>query len=248
MVVVMMMMRSVIILMQTGFCWLSSTDAFVTRHLTGTQWSHSSIRQYSFFQEWESISRGDRGVWKQTMVKGTSDRTIPKNSTFEIKYKGFLVGEYWWTPRDVIGCWMSELQGMEQFCAAIAAENVDGSQLLDPDIFTETFVQEKLGIMGKLQCKKLVMAAKRLQKVREDFPVGHVFDCNDHFSVTPTKRIIRGIRIGVESMNVGDKAKIVCRSDYGYGAEGLRRNNGETLVPPFATLCFEISLLDAFVA
>jgi hypothetical protein len=97
-----MMMRSVIILMQTGCCWLSSTDAFVTRHLTGTQWSHSSIRQYSFFQDWESISRGDRGVWKQTMVKGTSDRTIPKNSTFEIKYKGFLLGEDWWTPRDVI--------------------------------------------------------------------------------------------------------------------------------------------------
>lgn len=235
----------VIIVMQA--CWLSAVDAFVSRSCYPTRKQYSLSRQI-FFQDWESVSGVDRGVWKQTIAKGTSGVSVTKNSTFEISYKGFLVGEDWWTPQDVIECWLCELQGMEQNYASFAAENVDGSKILDPDIFTETFVQTKLGINGKMQCKKLVMAARRLQNVRDTFPIGHVFDYNDQFLISATKRIIRGIRLGVESMHVGDTAKIVCRADYGYGAEGLRRNNGEILVPPFATLRFEISLLNALVS
>jgi FKBP-type peptidyl-prolyl cis-trans isomerase len=52
------------------------------------------------------------------------------------------------------------------------------------------------------------------------------------------------MRLGIENMRVGEKANIICRSDYAYGAEGMRKSNGDVLVPPFATLCFEVSLLN----
>jgi FKBP-type peptidyl-prolyl cis-trans isomerase len=44
-------------------------------------------------------------------------------------------------------------------------------------------------------------------------------------------------------MKVGDHVEIKCRSDYAYGKEGLRRSNGDILVPEYATLCFNIKLL-----
>ena len=231
-------MMLVVVILQAYL--LSISAAFVSPS-PPTKRSSSDTR--AFFDDWESISP-ERGVWKQIITEGSGN--VPdKESTLEISYKGVLFGEDWWTPQDVVDCWMSELQGMDEYCAAITAENVDGPQLLDPELFTENFVKEKLGVSGKIQCKKLVMAAKRLQKVREDFPLKSEFDSNAKFIIEPTKRIIRGIRLGVESMKVGDEAKVVCRADYGYGGEGLRRNNGDIMVPPFATLCFEISLLNA---
>ena len=48
----------------------------------------------------------------------------------------------------------------------------------------------------------------------------------------------------VSGMTKGERAKMICRVDYGYGKEGLRKRNGEEFVPPFADFCFEIELLD----
>lgn len=198
----------------------------------------------AFFDDWELLSDG-RGVWKQVITEGHGD--VPdKGSTFKVGYKGTLIGEDWWTPEDVVTCWLNALQGMDQFSEAVLAQRVDGAYLLDPDKFTEDFVEEKLEISNKIQCKKLVMAARRLQKVREDFPVEYEFDSNDEYSIDAEKRIIRSLRLAFESMKVGEEAKIVCRSDYGYAADGLRKNDGDIMVPPFATLCFEVTLLDIF--
>merc|ERR1712147_538567 len=113
------------------------------------------------------------------------------------------------------------------------AETVDGLQLLNSTTFAEDFVKEKLGVSNRIQCKKLVMAAKRLQKVREDFPIGFEFDSNQRYLIGPNKRIIRGMRLGIESMKVGEEAKILCRSDHAYGGEGLKRKEGQFMVPPF---------------
>lgn len=219
---------------------LSCMAAFVSRPL---QIDRRSSYQESFFEDWDSISPG-RGVWKKITSKGFGD--VPsRDSTLEISYTGVLVGEAWWTAQDVTDCWISELQGMDEYCSNVIANNLDGSQILDSELFTESFIEETLRIPSKVQRKKLEMAAKRLRKVRDDFEIGFEFDSRDKFSFCPKKRIIRGIRLGVESMKIGEEATLICRSDYGYGAEGLRRNNGEIIVPPFATLCFDISLLNA---
>jgi FKBP-type peptidyl-prolyl cis-trans isomerase len=98
------------------------------------------------------------------------------------------------------------------------------------------------------------MASKRLQKVREDFPVGYDFDSNDNFEIDDNKRLIRGMRLAVDALlnmnrrHDGDvaavmSASLVCRSDFAYGSEGYRKSNGDVVVPPFATLRFNIDVL-----
>lgn len=57
--------------------------------------------------------------------------------------------------------------------------------------------------------------------------------------------MIKAMELAVRSMKVGERALLVCRSDYGYGAEGLRTGKGDVMVPPFATLCFELNLVSA---
>ena len=57
--------------------------------------------------------------------------------------------------------------------------------------------------------------------------------------------MIRAMDLAVSSMSVGERAKLICRSDYAYGSEGLRSAKGDIIVPPFATLCFELKLINA---
>ena len=102
-----------------------------------------------------------------------------------------------------------------------------------------------------MACKKLVMAARRLKAVREETIAGTVFDQKDHYTVTmgesnknssssSRKTLIRGMRIALATMVVGEVSKIRIRSDYAYGAEGYRRSTGEVMVPPFCTLEFQV--------
>ena len=44
---------------------------------------------------------------------------------------------------------------------------------------------------------------------------------------------------------MGERVVVICRSDYGYGKEGLRTSKGDVIVPPFATLCFDLTLVSA---
>ena len=100
------------------------------------------------------------------------------------------------------------------------------------------------------------MAAKRLQKVRDEFEIGTEFDSNDHFVVDKNKRLIKGMRLAIDKMMAmmandddgddnatTDSISIVCRSDFAYGSEGLRKSNGDVMVPPFATLRFDIEMI-----
>ena len=201
----------------------------------------------AFFQDWDNP---ETGFYKSIDVAGPDGPTV-QDKTVTIRYKGTLVGEEWWTAQDVADCWLAELQGMEPYREAILSNNVDASVLLNNNdgstttdvVLDEDYCANQLGVDNKIRCKKLVMAAKKLRQVRTDFPIGTVFDENESYTVEPAKRIVQGLRMGIDSMVVGETARFVCRSDLAYGSEGLRRNNGDVMVPPFATLCFEVSLL-----
>mmetsp|Transcript_22733 Transcript_22733/g.35602 ORF Transcript_22733/g.35602 Transcript_22733/m.35602 type:complete len:124 (+) Transcript_22733:24-395(+) len=52
------------------------------------------------------------------------------------------------------------------------------------------------------------------------------------------RQVIRGWDEGILKMSVGEKAKLIVTSDFGYGAEG-----GGTVIAPNSDLVFEVELL-----
>ncbi|KAG0004395.1 FK506 binding protein proline rotamase rapamycin-binding protein [Entomortierella chlamydospora] len=59
------------------------------------------------------------------------------------------------------------------------------------------------------------------------------FECN-----IGVGQLIKGWDEGVPEMSLGERAKLVITSDYGYGARGV-----PGLIPPNATLIFDVELL-----
>ncbi len=65
-------------------------------------------------------------------------------------------------------------------------------------------------------------------------------DRNEPFTfVLGVGEVIRGWDIGVKSMKKGEKCILRCPHEYAYGVEGY-----PGLIPPRATLLFEVELLD----
>eukprot|EP00956_Cyclotella_meneghiniana_P007494 scaffold10154_cov63-Cyclotella_meneghiniana.AAC.17 len=170
-------------------------------------------------------------VMKLVQEVGSGD--VPREgSTVKIEYTGTLVGEKDWSAQDVVSCWLSELQGLNHLSDVFLEKGIDGSMLMDEAKFNEEYCLNELGISNKIQAKKLVMAAKRIAKQQQDHVAGG-------------GKVIKAMDLAVRSMSVGERAKLICRSDYAYGSEGLRSAKGNIIVPPFATLCFELKLITA---
>mmetsp|Transcript_828 Transcript_828/g.1166 ORF Transcript_828/g.1166 Transcript_828/m.1166 type:complete len:259 (+) Transcript_828:93-869(+) len=185
------------------------------------------------------------GVQKMLVEEGFGDPYSP-GSVVSIDYSGSIVASDW-TAEEVVTCWLHEQQGLHDLTDKFRELQLDRNRLTDLEYFTEDFVRGQLGVEAKIASKKLVMAAKRLVKTQTDaneYPLpGTIFDSNHDYQITLGKgKVIQGMQVGVASMKKGEKAKIKIRSDFGYGGEGCRKNNGDILVPPFATLCFDIEL------
>jgi FKBP-type peptidyl-prolyl cis-trans isomerases 1 len=178
---------------------------------------------------------------------------IPKvGSTVEIQYVGTLGSSPMnWGVEDVVECWLKNQQGLyDKLSQPFRDNSIDGDFLMNEDVFNEAFVAETLGLENKILCKKTVMAAKRLRKHVEEYSEGTEFDSSvskgKTFQFVLGKgKVIKAMDLLVSSMRIGEKAKVTCRADYGYGSEGYRKANGEVVVPPFATLCFDVTLLSA---
>uniref|UniRef100_A0A7S4MYM8 peptidylprolyl isomerase n=1 Tax=Odontella aurita TaxID=265563 RepID=A0A7S4MYM8_9STRA len=205
-------------------------------------------------EEWISLTPESPGaVAKRTLEEGSGDLS-PKGSEVSIDYVGTLMpstGIVEWSPRDAVECWLSSQQGVPNDMAdKFLAKGVGGSLLTDGS-FTDEFVKEALGIENRIQCKKLSMAARRLAKQIEEYPSPPtdpiVFDSSEERGAYIFKlgagKAIKGMDLAVAAMKKGEKAEVVCRADYAYGSEGLRKLDGAVVVPPFATLKFEITLL-----
>jgi FKBP-type peptidyl-prolyl cis-trans isomerase len=217
--------------------------------------------------EWTSLvdgaTHGDDAssspLRKLVLVRGANDDVIPRDGMrIQLRYTGTLYGTPpdTWSTNDVVESWLSEMQGMEGLMPSFVEYDIDGAKLTNLD---EENCMDTMGLT-RMQAKKLVMAIRRLVKQRDDHPSGTVFDSSDardggeyEFVLTPHDddgktsggRIIRAMDVAVRTMRVGERSLVVCRSDYGYGSTGLRTNGGIVIVPPFATLCFDLTLVGA---
>ena len=160
-----------------------------------------------------------------------------------------------WTTHDVLECWLKEQQGLYELLAdAFQKHSVDGAALLDEILLTEDYLLDELGLENKIKRKKTIMAAKRLRTTMGEFLDGAVFDeslssASDddddgvYKFVVGKGKTIKAMELLVASMQVGERSKVVCRADYGYGSEGYRTSQGVVVVPPFCSLEFEVTLV-----
>jgi FKBP-type peptidyl-prolyl cis-trans isomerase FkpA len=58
------------------------------------------------------------------------------------------------------------------------------------------------------------------------------------------QRLIPGFQIGVNGMKVGGERLMAIPSALGYGAQGLTDASGTVIIPPGATLIFDVKLVD----
>jgi len=201
---------------------------------TATTTTTTTLRAKEFLTE-------DGGVRKEILFDGSGEP--PESGTkLHMSYSGSLAPADW-SPNEVVDCWLSEQQGLDHLGGSFLEQGIDEARLTDADAFDEDFVRDSLKVEAKIQRKKLVLAAKRLAATRGELPPGHVFDTNPEYSyVLGSDKLIRGMEIGLAAMKAGEWAIIGIRSDYGYGSEGYRKADGEVVVPPFATLNFEVQL------
>lgn len=191
-------------------------------------------------------------VKKWTIERG-SGLLAPKGSTVEIEYVGsFGPSPETWNIEDVIEAWLKPQQGLYDLLhESFRKHGVDGKALCNPEVFNEAFITD-IGVTNKIQCKKTAMAAKRLIAQTQDpaFAEGVIFDTSasrrqNYEFVLGSGKAIKAMDLLVSSMEIGEKARIQARSDFCYGSEGYRKTSGEVLVPPFATLCFDVTLITA---
>lgn len=185
-----------------------------------------------------------------TDVPSRAESKLMAGTKFIIAYRGFLEPSDW-TADEVVTCWLKEQQGLDDLGDVFVANNINETTLTNPDIFTEQYVMENLGMenSSKIKVKKLVMAAKRLANTREDCKFGDEFDWNDAYEIYwhQKPKLIPGMVLALEYMlglNL-DHVEVKCRSDYAYGADGYRKRTGEVLIPPFTSLRFEIDLVES---
>mmetsp|Transcript_2992 Transcript_2992/g.7047 ORF Transcript_2992/g.7047 Transcript_2992/m.7047 type:complete len:269 (-) Transcript_2992:971-1777(-) len=184
----------------------------------------------------------DGGVQKEILFDGPGDDIVKEGTKLMMSYCGSLAVTNW-SPQEVVDCWLSEQQGLDHLKDAFLKEDINEAKLTNADEFTEDYVTNALDVQAKIQCKKLVLAAKRLTTTRAELPYGHVFDTNPEYSYElGSNKLIKGMEIGLATMKPGEWSIITIRSDYGYGSEGYRKANGDVVVPPFATMNFEVQL------
>lgn len=198
--------------------------------------------------EWTDLTE-DGAVKIRTLTSSPNDDAASPSpgDQVSVDYVGTLA-ERDWSAQDVVEAWLTEQQGLDALAPKLFVEfGIDGDKLMDESFFTEQFVTTALAVDNKIKCKKLCNAARNLKK--EAYEVGSEFDSSKKLGKPFTfplgkGKAIKSFELAIPMMKFGETAQILTRCDYAYGKEGLRKSTGEVVVPPYATLRIDVTLLE----
>uniref|UniRef100_A0A7S4JTA0 peptidylprolyl isomerase n=1 Tax=Odontella aurita TaxID=265563 RepID=A0A7S4JTA0_9STRA len=226
---------------------LSRVGAFAPAFAPSSRGAARLFSSSNDAEEWINLT--EDGAVKKRVIEEGDGSSVDRGDAVVVEYTG-KVAERSWSVDDVISCWLSEQQGIEKprLIEALFVEfGIDGEKITDKKFFTEQFVKTGLGIDRAIANKNIVMGARRLSEEAKEHPAGKVFDSSKDrgaFKFTlGKKQAIQAMELAVLSMNKGEKCQIITRSDYAYGKGGIKKVGGKAILPPFASVQFDIALL-----
>lgn len=190
---------------------------------------------------WTSLTQ-DGGVKMRVVSSASPGAPSPvAGDTVTVDYVGSLAAREW-SVEDVVACWLPDRGASALAPALFRSFEIDGTRLADAGFLTAEFADRGLGL-GAAKAANLRRAARELADRDATHPPGRVFDENAFAVELGTGGAIRAFELALPEMRVGDTAELVARCDYAYGKDGTRRG-GELLVPPYATVGFDLTLVE----
>ena len=123
------------------------------------------------------------------------------------------------------------------------AEGADGTKMPVLSRTEHTFIIEDLKIGAGAECKPGAIVTIHYHGT---LPDGTMFDSTRGGQpVTyPLPRLVMGWQAGIPGMKVGGVRRLTIPYILGYGEDGMKDEEGKTVIPPKATLLFSIELVD----
>lgn len=198
-------------------------------------------------EEWTSLT--DCGGVKMSVMSSSDNDAAVEDLPFPDKGKDVTV-EYIgsiaprdWSVDDILACWLPD-QGLTALAPELfEAFDIDGAKLANAKKFNEKFIVEGLGVRKEAKVTTLLEAVQDLERSERTHPAGTVFDKNQFTFRLGKGMSIRAFDLAVSRMKVGQTVSLVARCDYAYGKRGLRAA-GKILVPPYATVQYDLTLVE----
>jgi len=222
-----------------------------SQHVSGSAFSAANTNDVGV-EEWTSLT-DDGGV--KVRATSSSSEVLPSDNAVEdglqfpdtgkdvtVEYVGRIAPRNW-TVDDVNACWLPEQWNDRLAPELFKAFDIDGEKLMDAKKTSKKFIFEGLGVLKEAKIESLFQAAQDLAKSEQTHPVGTVFDKNEFTFRLGKKMSIQAFDLAIREMRVGQTVSLVGRCDYAYGKRGLRAA-GKFLVPPYATVQYNLTLVE----
>ena len=203
-------------------------------------------------EEWKALT-DDGGVKMRVLLSSPNTKEASdgnskadvginmKGKDVTVEYIGSIAARNW-TAMDIVECWLPD-QGLPSLAPELfKAFNINGTKLTGPK-FSKKFIFEGLGIIKEAKIQTLYDAAQSIKESEMIHVEGTVFDKNQFTFRVGKGMSIRAFDFAVQNMKVGETVALVARCDYAYGSRGLR-SNGKFLVPPYATVQYDLTLIN----
>lgn len=224
---------------------LSSTFAPSPSAVSGAFYSGKNTCDVVGTEEWIALTDDGGAKLRTISIPSEAGEGLPlpgAGDDVTVEYVGRIHPRNW-SAEDVNACWLPE-QGLTPLAPKLfEAFDIDGDKLTNAKKMSKKFIFEGLGVLKEAKIDTLFRAAQELKESERTHPAGTVFDENAFTFRLGKGGAIRAFDLAIREMRVGQTASLVVRCDYAYGKRGLRVS-GKVLVPPYATVQYDLTLVE----